>query len=93
VDAGSRQENASKKINTVLIQSEPFRLSANGRRVGATQPEVLVADLNAIKEGKQKDLMLEPYDIVEVGKQGETFGSFMTKLITGLPNRIPIPIP
>jgi polysaccharide export outer membrane protein len=63
------------------------------RRAGTTQPEVLVADLNAIKEGKQKDIMLEPYDIVEVGKQGETFGSFMTKLITGLPNRIPIPIP
>lgn len=63
------------------------------RKQGAAQPEVLVANLDAIKKGGQKDIMLEPYDIVEVGKQGETFGSFMTKLLTGLPNRIPIPIP
>lgn len=63
------------------------------RRPGATQPEVLVADLNAIKEGKQKDLMLEPYDIVEVGKQGETVGSFFMKILTGIPGRVPIPIP
>jgi protein involved in polysaccharide export with SLBB domain len=63
------------------------------RKPGSPQPEVLVADLDAIKNGRQKDVMLEPYDIVEVGKQGETFGSFMTKLLTGIPNRIPIPIP
>jgi polysaccharide export outer membrane protein len=63
------------------------------RKQGSTQPEVLVANLDAIKKGAQKDIMLEPYDIVEVGKQGETFGSFMTKLLTGLPNRIPIPVP
>ena len=63
------------------------------RKVGSSQPEVMVANLDAIKKGNQKDVMLQPYDIVEVGKQGETFGSFMTKILTGLPNRIPIPIP
>lgn len=63
------------------------------RKQGSAQPEVLVANLEAIKKGTQKDIMLEPYDIVEVGKQGETFGSFMTKVLTGLPNRIPIPVP
>jgi len=63
------------------------------RKLGSTQPEILVANLQAIKAGTEKDIMLEPYDIVEIGKQGETFGSFMTKLLIGLPNRIPIPIP
>jgi polysaccharide export outer membrane protein len=63
------------------------------RRPGANQPEVLLANLDAIKKGTENDLMLQPYDIVEVGKQGETFGSVMTKMLIGLPGRIPIPIP
>jgi polysaccharide export outer membrane protein len=63
------------------------------RRVGATQPEVLVADLNAIKEGKQKDIMLEPYDIVEIGKAKKSIGQILIETLTNLPNRIPIPIP
>jgi len=62
-------------------------------RPGANQPEVLLANLDAIKKGTENDVMLQPYDIVEVGKQGETFGSVMTKMLIGLPGRIPIPIP
>jgi polysaccharide export outer membrane protein len=63
------------------------------RKLGSVQPEVLVANLAAIKAGTQKDIMLEPFDIVEVGKQGETFASFWMKILTGLPQRIPIPVP
>jgi polysaccharide export outer membrane protein len=63
------------------------------RKQGSPQPEVLVANLDAIKNGKEKDVMLQPYDIVEIGKAGETFGSFWMKLLTGLPQRVPIPIP
>ncbi|HYJ91039.1 MAG TPA: SLBB domain-containing protein [Pyrinomonadaceae bacterium] len=63
------------------------------RKQGATEREVIVANLNGIKTGQEKEVMLQPYDIVEVGKAGETFGSFMMKLLTGLPNRVPIPIP
>lgn len=63
------------------------------RKQGSPEPEVLVANLEAIKKGTAKDIMLEPYDIVEVGKQGETFGSFWMKVLTGLPQRVPIPVP
>jgi len=42
--------------------------------------------------GEQKDLMLEPYDIVEVGKSKKSFGDILLEALTGLPNRIPIPI-
>jgi protein involved in polysaccharide export with SLBB domain len=63
------------------------------RKQGTAQPEVLLANLEAIKKGTQKDIMLQPYDIVEVGKQGETFGGFWMKILTGLPQRIPIPVP
>jgi polysaccharide export outer membrane protein len=63
------------------------------RKPGAAQPEKLVADLDAIKNGKQTDLMLQPYDIVEVGKSKKSVGDILLEAITGLPNRIPIPIP
>jgi polysaccharide export outer membrane protein len=63
------------------------------RKQGSTQSDIIVVDLVAIKKGTQKDIMLVPYDQVEVGKQGETFASFWMKVLTGLPQRIPIPIP
>jgi SLBB domain len=63
------------------------------RKQGSPQPQLIVVNLAAIKDGKEKDIMLEPYDIVEVGKAGETFGSFWMKVLTGLPGRIPVPIP
>src|SRR5262249_52857513 len=51
------------------------------RKQGSSQPEVLVANLDAIKSGKEKDVMLQPYDIVEIGKAGETFGGFWMKIL------------
>jgi len=63
------------------------------RKLGASQPEVLVANLVAINLGQEKDIMLEPFDIVEVGKARKSFGTIMMETLTGLPARIPIPIP
>jgi len=63
------------------------------RKLGGSQPEVLTANLVAIKLGQEKDLMLEPYDIVEVGKAKKTFTDVLMQTLMGLPARIPIPIP
>jgi protein involved in polysaccharide export with SLBB domain len=63
------------------------------RKPGSSQPEVIAANYDQIRKGQQKDLMLEPFDIVEVGKAGMSFGELLKGIITGLPNRIPIPIP
>jgi len=60
---------------------------------GSTEPEVLVANLVAIKAGTAKDIMLQPYDIVEVGKANKSFGQILQEALIALPNRVPIPIP
>ena len=60
---------------------------------GSSEPEVLVANLVAIKAGTAKDIMLQPYDIVEVGKAAKSFGQIMQDALISLPNRVPIPIP
>ena len=62
------------------------------RKVGSTKPEVIAVNYEDIKKGQQKDVMLEPFDIVEVGKAKKSFGDILLDVVTGLPNRIPIPI-
>jgi len=36
--------------------------------------------------------MLEPFDIVEIGKANKSIGQIFMDMLTGLPNRIPLPI-
>lgn len=60
------------------------------RKQGTSQPEVIVVNYEAIKKGEQKDLMLEPFDIVEVGKSKKNIGDVLIEALTNAPNRIPI---
>lgn len=62
------------------------------RKGGATTPDEIVANMQLIKDGKEKDLMLQPFDIVEVGKAPKSFMDYVIEFATGVPNRIPIPI-
>ncbi|HMJ08699.1 MAG TPA: SLBB domain-containing protein [Pyrinomonadaceae bacterium] len=60
------------------------------RKIGSTEPQVLVANYDQIKKGEEKDIMLEPFDIVEVDKAAKKFTEYLLEFATGLPNRIPI---
>lgn len=62
------------------------------RKAGSPQPEMIVANVERIKKGEGKDIMLEPGDIVEVGKAPKGFMDYLIEFATGVPNRIPIPI-
>jgi protein involved in polysaccharide export with SLBB domain len=62
------------------------------RKPGATQPEVIVANYDSIKKGQEKDVMLEPFDIVEVDKAKKSIGDILLEAVTGIPSRLPIPI-
>lgn len=53
------------------------------RKPGTAQPEVISVNYDAIKKGTQKDMMLEPYDIVEVGKSKKSIGEIMLDIATG----------
>jgi polysaccharide export outer membrane protein len=61
------------------------------RKPGSVQPEVIAVNFDQVKKGTQKDIMLEPFDIVEVGKAPKSFSQYLTEFATGLTNRIPIP--
>ena len=62
------------------------------RKPGAPDPQVIAVNYDQIRKGRQKDVMLEPFDIVEVGKANKSIGQIFMEILTGLPNRIPIPI-
>ena len=62
------------------------------RKMGSSEQQVIVANYDQIKKGAEKDIMLEPFDIVEVDKAAKKFTDYLLEFATGLPNRVPIPI-
>jgi len=60
------------------------------RKQGSLNPDVLVANFEGIRKGTEKDLILQPFDIVEVGKAAKKFTDYLLDFVVGLPNRIPI---
>lgn len=45
--------------------------------------EIIAVNLDLIKEGEQQDIMLQPYDIIEVDRAKDSIGSQIFKIITG----------
>lgn len=62
------------------------------RKAGTPQPEVLAVNYDQIKKGQQKDVMLEPFDIVEVDKAKKSIGDILLEAVIGIPGRLPLPI-
>ncbi len=66
--------NPQAKTKDVKI----YRLKSN-----STDRDIISVNLDFIKVGKQKDVMLEPYDIVEVDKAKDSIGQTILKLALG----------
>lgn len=62
------------KIKDIKI----YRLKANSK-----DREIVSVNYDAIKKGKEKDVMLSPFDIVEVGKAPKSIGQFLTEIALG----------
>ncbi len=56
-----------------------YRLKANSK-----DREIISANYAAIKKGTQKDVMLEPYDIVEVDKSKKSIQQIVFETLTGV---------
>ena len=49
------------------------------RKSGAPQPEVIAVNYDQIRKGTEKDILLEPFDIVEVGKSKKSIGDILAR--------------
>lgn len=58
------------------------------RKAGEPQPEVIAVNFDQIKKGSQDDVMLKPFDIVEVDKAGKKFTDYLIEFAVGVPNRV-----
>ena len=68
---GVRREAKTKNIKI-------YRLKSNSK-----DREIISANYDMIKKGQQKDIMLEPYDIVEVDKARDSIGMTIMKMVIG----------
>jgi Periplasmic protein involved in polysaccharide export len=73
-------------------EAQKKELKIYRRREGTSQPEVITVNYDLVKKGQEKDIMLEPFDIVEVGKSKKNIGDIFLEALTGIPNRMPIPV-
>ncbi len=68
---GVRREAKTKDIKI-------YRLKADSK-----DREIIAVNYDLIKKGEQKDIMLEPYDIVEVDKSKKSIGQTILEIVTG----------
>lgn len=61
-----------------------FRLKANANPESIKDREILTANYDMIKKGEEKDIMLKPNDIVEVGKAKDSIGVQIFKFAIGV---------
>lgn len=69
---GVRREAKTKDIKI-------YRLKANSK-----DREIISVNYDSIKKGDQKDVMLEPYDIVEVDKSKKSVAQLVFETVTGV---------
>ncbi len=83
-EGGTSLMDAIAKVNGVSRQAKVkdiriYRLKSNPRE----PREVLSVNYDLIKKGEQKDVMLEPYDIVEVGKKQKSIAQIVLDVAIG----------
>lgn len=86
--SGVRREAKTKEIKVYRLKQD------------SQDREIISANYDKIKSGEQKDIMLEPYDIIEVDKSKKSIGQIILETVigaakggisgfgTGLPNKV-----
>ncbi|MDH3492803.1 MAG: SLBB domain-containing protein [Acidobacteriota bacterium] len=69
---GVRQKAKTKDIKIYRLKGESQR-----------DRETIAINLDLIKKGEQQDIMLEPYDIVEVDKSKDSLATTILKIVAG----------
>lgn len=82
-EGGTSLTEAIAKVNGVRREAKTkdikiYRLKANSK-----EREIISVNYDLIKKGTQKDVMLEPYDIVEVDKSKKSIAQTILELATG----------
>ena len=83
-EGGLSLTEAIAKVNGVNREAQTkdikiYRLKANSK-----DRDAISVNYDLIKRGEQKDLMLEPYDIIQVGKTKKSVGQIVLETVVGV---------
>lgn len=82
-DGSMSLTEAIAKIGGVKREAKTKDIKIYRLKTNSKDREVISANYDLIKSGKQKDVMLEPYDIVEVDKTKKSIGQIIFETVTG----------
>lgn len=82
-EGGLSLTEAIAKIGGVNRQAKTKDIKIYRFKENTRDKETISVNLEAIKKGEQKDVMLEPYDIVEVDKAKKSIGQLMLEFALG----------
>jgi polysaccharide export outer membrane protein len=89
-EGGLALTQAIALANGITREAKTKNVKVYRKQPGATTPDVIAVNYDEIKKGAAKDIMLRPFDIVEVDKAPKSFQDYLIEIVTGIPNRIPI---
>ena len=81
-DRGLTLTDAVAKVGGVNEQAKKKDVHIY-RKKPTGEPEMISANLDLIKKGQQKDILLQPYDVVEVDKAKDSFAVAALKIAAG----------
>jgi polysaccharide biosynthesis/export protein len=67
----------------ITREAKTKNITIHRRKENSAQQENIFANYDLIKKGEQKDIILEPYDIVEVDKAKKKIGDVLLDIVTG----------
>ncbi|MBX3298702.1 MAG: SLBB domain-containing protein [Acidobacteria bacterium] len=83
-EGGLSLTEAIAKIGGVRREAKTRDIKIYRLKAGSKDREIITANYDLIKKGQQKDILLEPYDIIEVDKARENIGETILKIVTGM---------
>ncbi len=82
-DGGLSLTEAIAKIGGVRREAKTKDIKIYRLKDNSQERQIISANYDLIKKGEQKDIMLEPYDIVEVDKSKKSIGQTILEIVTG----------
>ncbi len=74
---------AIAKIGGVKREAKTKDIKIYRLKADSKEREIIAVNYDLIKKGEQKDIMLEPYDIIEVDKSKKSIGQTILEIVTG----------
>lgn len=82
-EGGTTLMEAIGKVNGVRREAKTKDIKIYRLKPNSKDREILSVNYDLIKKGEQKDVLLQPYDIVEVDKSKKSIGQIALELATG----------